>query len=138
MHDKRLSIILLLAYTFVLVYALFWGLGRETHTTYLYNLTPFSTINHYITTDNFSPGQRLLNVVGNIVAFIPFGLLIPLVFKAKLLRTVFIFLLGLFILESLQLITKRGVFDVDDFFLNTLGALMGYILFKTLWRKPKS
>ena len=32
------------------------------------------------------------------------------------------------IIESVQLLTKRGTFDVDDLIMNTLGALVGYFL----------
>lgn len=132
MYNKRLLTILLLVYALIMLYVLLWGLGRIAHANYLYNFTPFSTIKHYVTTDHFGPVQRLLNVVGNILAFVPFGALIPLVFKANFLRTVLIFLAGLLILETAQLVSKRGVFDVDDFILNTLGMALGYLIFKTL------
>jgi len=33
-------------------------------------------------------------------------------------------------IESAQLITKVGAFDVDDIFLNTLGGALGYIAMK--------
>ena len=31
--------------------------------------------------------------------------------------------------EVMQLITRVGSFDVDDIFLNTLGGVLGYIIF---------
>jgi len=136
MYDRKLLAIFLFAYSLVLVYAMFWGLGRVTHNTYLYNLTPFSSLKIYIATDSFSLGQRLINVIGNIVAFIPFGILIPLVFKASFPITAFIFLVGILVLETFQLFTRRGVFDVDDFIVNTLGLLIGYLFFKAMRIKP--
>ena len=39
------------------------------------------------------------------------------------------FLLSLTV-EVIQLITKVGCFDVDDMILNTLGAALGYVLFR--------
>ena len=33
-------------------------------------------------------------------------------------------------IETAQLLTKVGAFDVDDIFLNTVGGLMGYIFMK--------
>ena len=38
------------------------------------------------------------------------------------------FLFSLFV-ESVQLVSKVGSFDVDDLLLNTLGGVLGYILF---------
>ena len=33
-------------------------------------------------------------------------------------------------IETAQLLTKVGAFDVDDIFLNTLGGCLGYIIFR--------
>ena len=33
-------------------------------------------------------------------------------------------------IETAQLVTKVGAFDVDDIFLNTIGGLLGYIFLK--------
>jgi glycopeptide antibiotics resistance protein len=37
----------------------------------------------------------------------------------------------LVIIEVLQLLTRRGSFDIDDIILNTLGALIGLTIWKT-------
>ena len=34
------------------------------------------------------------------------------------------------LVETIQLVTKVGSFDVDDMMLNTLGAFLGYVIFK--------
>ena len=39
--------------------------------------------------------------------------------------------MSLFI-ESVQLLTRVGSFDVDDLILNTLGGILGYVLFYIL------
>jgi len=72
-----------------------------------------------------------VNLAGNVLAFVPFGFILPII--GKRLRsmwkvTVLGFLLSLSV-ELLQLIFKVGCCDVDDLLLNTLGALLGYILF---------
>jgi glycopeptide antibiotics resistance protein len=75
----------------------------------------------------------VINFVGNIVAFVPMGLLPPLIFKrpTKLWEVlVFTFSLSLLI-EGGQLISGRRVPDVDDLILNVLGGLLGYLL--VLW-----
>lgn len=41
-------------------------------------------------------------------------------------------------LETLQLVFKVGSFDVDDMFLNTLGAAAGYLCYRLVqWTRCK-
>lgn len=67
--------------------------------------------------------------VYNILVFIPIGILVGVVSsRYKLLNA---FMVGLFVsetIECLQLIYKKGSFDVDDLFNNTLGAFIGGLL----------
>ena len=63
----------------------------------------------------------------NIAVFLPFGLLTAIRFPAlrriwRMALTAFSFSL---VIEVTQLILRRGVFDVDDLFCNTLGGLLG-------------
>jgi glycopeptide antibiotics resistance protein len=99
------------------------------------NLEPFrvltETYNAIKYLDLWQP--FLINFVGNIVMFIPIGILLPLLWKKydRAWRTVGIgFLLSL-IIEILQLPQMRSS-DVDDLWLNTLGACIGYVLYKFL------
>ncbi|MEG1592733.1 MAG: VanZ family protein, partial [Chryseobacterium sp.] len=48
----------------------------------------------------------------------------------RFLPVTLFFLVAISIIESAQYITGRGVADIDDVFLNTLGMLIGFILFK--------
>ena len=71
------------------------------------------------------------NLVGNVVVFLPFGILLPQIFTRSrnffiLLLNAFIFVLGI---EVFQLVTAFGAFDVDDILLNCLGAVIGYFLY---------
>ena len=72
----------------------------------------------------------LINFIGNIVMFIPIGFLLPLLWKKfhNGFITVSIGFLISFSIEILQLPQMRSS-DVDDLWLNTLGALMGYFVF---------
>lgn len=74
-----------------------------------------------------------INFFGNIVLFVPAGFLCPLIWKKarNLLRFLPLFMASIVLVEVLQLFTLRGSCDVDDLFLNTLGALLGWIF----WRK---
>ena len=97
-----------------------------------YNLKPFKTIKAFMDPHpSTSFASRFYNLAGNIALFIPFGFLFPLVFRNRRgFGTMFLaaFLLSLFF-EVFQFITGIGQFDVDDLILNTLGGIIGYILF---------
>lgn len=127
-HNKQ-AFMVLIGYFLFIGYMMLFGFGRSPHETYMYNLVPFSTIQHFMQLSNFNTNIWVINLIGNIGVFIPFGLLIPMVFGERYVRFLFIFLLGLFILETLQLITRRGSFDIDDFILNTIGATIGYSIY---------
>ena len=69
----------------------------------------------------------------NIISFIPIGVLTGLIFKKNgLLKVMFVGLGVSLTIELSQLIWKRGVFDVDDLFNNTVGAIVGGLLVWTM------
>lgn len=82
--------------------------------------------------------RMMENILGNVVIFIPLGLLLPVIFKRES-RDI---LLGGVILsasiEIIQLIFGLGSTDIDDFILNMLGAMLGYWLFKVIKEKAAS
>ena len=70
------------------------------------------------------------NLFGNVLIFMPFGFFLPM---ASRYRSFFATLLWSFLLslgvESFQLVSKVGCFDVDDLLLNTIGGIAGHIVF---------
>ena len=74
------------------------------------------------------------NVLLNIAMFVPLGILLPWIHK--LFRKWYVMLGSGFAcslaIEIFQAITGRGLFDVDDLFANTLGAIFGYGLYMAL------
>lgn len=77
--------------------------------------------------------------VENILLFIPYGFLLGIVWKGekRLLNYLCAGFLTSFGIEVLQLISGRGVFQTDDLITNTIGAVVGYILFCLLPGKHK-
>lgn len=136
-HVKMISLILLIGYTMLLTYWMIWGFGRTTQPEISYNLVPFTTMASYFPIRSLS---SLINIVGNIAVFVPFGVLIPLAFQIRFRKMLAYFLIGLFVLEMTQLISRRGSLDVDDFILNSIGFTMGYgllgIIMKSRGRQP--
>jgi glycopeptide antibiotics resistance protein len=73
-------------------------------------------------------------VVENILLFIPFGFICPWSF-AKLRKPYTSAAAGFItslLIETLQLVTDRGFFQIDDIITNTLGMFVGYILFASV------
>jgi len=70
----------------------------------------------------------------NVLLFIPFGYLICTVRKKlqRWWRTAIAGIAFSMIIEMVQLLTSRGWFDLDDLFLNTVGALIGYGLYRLI------
>ncbi|MNN14055.1 VanZ like family protein [compost metagenome] len=129
-QDRRWVAFALVGYSLLLIYWMLFGFGREPHDTYRYNLKPLFTIRQFLRAGDFMSARWLVNMIGNIGVFIPFGLLMPMVFGGKLRKEISLFLLGIVILEILQLVLKRGSFDVDDMILNAAGFLLGFGIYK--------
>ncbi len=98
------------------------------------NLVPFKTIMTFaLKFDSmYSTSQIMLNLFGNICAFMPMALFLPLLFKRQnkfswFVMTLIFMILGI---EFLQLVTGSGRFDIDDLILNLSGAVIVYLLFK--------
>jgi glycopeptide antibiotics resistance protein len=129
---RKSLFLVLIGYFILLGYWMLFGFGRNTGTEYMYNLEPFLTIKHFLNINNFNKDVWVINLIGNIGVFIPFGLLIPVTLRFSYMKSLGIFLIGLTFLEVTQLITKRGSLDVDDFILNSIGFTLGYALFKII------
>lgn len=131
---RFVSWILFNIYLVLMVYFLFFSeqLGRTPSDTYHYNLKPFAEIKRYMTYyEMIGSFNVILNLFGNVLCFIPFGFVVPIMsykFRSFFKITVFSFLYSVTI-ELTQLVTKLGSCDVDDVILNTLGGVLGYILF---------
>lgn len=89
------------------------------------NLVPFVEIFRYpVGSYNF-----YINVVGNIVIFIPFGYFVSSYVKAnKVSHILFISILTSLTVEIVQLQIGRS-FDIDDILLNVTGSIIGFLLF---------
>ena len=77
--------------------------------------------------------KDIAQVYMNMMLFVPMGYLLPYLFQwfrahGVLRPTVTCFLVS-FAIENLQLIFRRGFYDMDDLASNTLGGLLGAVLF---------
>lgn len=123
-----------MVYILLLIYFLFLAewYGREAHLEPRYNLTPFLEIQRFWR-HREALGFRVvfLNLAGNIIGFIPFGFILPILhssLKHGWLVIWFGFMLSV-VVECMQLLLRVGSCDVDDVILNTAGAAVGYLIF---------
>lgn len=77
----------------------------------------------------------LYNVIGNILFFIPLGFCIPLFFnkKNKLSKVILYGFTASLTIEVLQLFTPYSITDIDDIIFNTLGTVIGFIIFNIIY-----
>jgi len=104
----------------------------------LFYVVTFQDVNYG--TDNFIPFKEIMryefgtklfikNIVGNIIMFIPFGLIVAYLMKTrKVLPTLFITIVTSTVIEYTQLKIGR-TFDIDDIILNLIGGFLGYMIY---------
>ena len=104
---------------------------------YKINFILFDFINQYY--DHGLSQTLLINILGNIALFIPLSIILLNYFKSltysNVIFTNFITSLSF---ELIQLATGWGVFDVDDIFLNTLGGIIGLVIYHLITHKKRS
>lgn len=135
-HKKRLRIlgkILFVLYLGFLLYFLIFSdwYGRTGTQEYRYNLAPFKEIRRFWEyREELGVFAVFTNLFGNILIFTPFGFFISMASKTRGFFMTLFYSFGLSLcVEVFQLLTKVGSFDVDDLLLNTVGGVLGYILF---------
>lgn len=90
------------------------------------NLIPFVYLFDYETVR-----EIMLNLLGNSLMFVPVGIVYPIVYK-KLNTHVKVIAAGIgfsLAIELLQLLFFDRVSDVDDLILNSLGYVLGYLIY---------
>ena len=75
-----------------------------------------------------------INLIGNILIFIPLGIFLKY-FKIRFISAFVIIIILVISIETLQYLTKRGIFDIMDIFLNIIGASIGYMLIRNRGEK---
>ncbi|MDH3250707.1 MAG: VanZ family protein [Acidimicrobiia bacterium] len=99
------------------------------------NAVPFASMLQLVTETN--PTVARYNILGNIALFVPFGVLLPLLFDR--LRTLLPVLWRVAVIsgtiELAQLASRARATDVDDVILNSVGAALGFALYTLMARR---
>ena len=137
--QRVISQLVFILYLGVLFYFLFFSerYGRtDISDEYHYNLVLFREIKRfYRYREILGMKSVMINLAGNVVAFMPFGFFLQILWQksGKLLYVTFWSFSFSLVVETIQLVYKVGTFDVDDLFLNTLGGIFGYMMMRLLF-----
>jgi len=120
----------------MIVYFLFFGVGRlgaaVGNHEYRFNLIPNITYLNIPTISDLKYFRFF--TLGNFAGFIPFGILIPRLYRCSFFRFISLFFLSILIIETVQMLTFLGSFDINDAIVNSLGASVGFCAYKIGFR----
>lgn len=124
---KKISFIILLVLYLIMIFNL-TIFGRVGNAGIRYNLVPFKTIlDYFIRFNQFDLKVIVINILGNIMVFMPLQYFLQRIGNFKKFKFVFLIdFLFIFCIELLQLITQTGIFDIDDILLNLFGMFLVY------------
>ena len=114
---------LLVEYLFLLLYLAVFV--RNAQAGWTYNLSPFWSYQAI----REGRDDILVQVVMNVLAFIPIGLLLGTFKGMKWWQALLIGLCFSMLIELLQLVLKRGLAEIDDVVHNGVGCMIGYWVF---------
>ena len=123
--------ILLSLYIVVMLY--FTVVGRYQHKEYNYRINFFTSYKWFF---EYNGRQVFRQLLINFVMLVPVGFLLPFIInvKHKYLITMALSLLLTAFIETAQLITQCGTFEIDDIINNFVGAVLGMLLYMLLDR----
>lgn len=123
---------LLVEYLFLLLYLAVFV--RNTQAGWTYNLSPFWSYQAI----RKGRDDILAQVIMNVLAFIPIGLLLGTFKGMKWWQALLIALCFSMLIELLQLVLKRGLAEIDDVVHNGVGCVIGYWAFVGLRKMTAS
>ena len=134
-----LCIVIALPYVYLMLQMTLFGRVRLTEHQCM--LTPFLSYYSILTGGWNGLGQYVFyGLLGNVLVFIPIGMLVAQLTKVKhkyLISGIIGFLFSL-VIEITQYFTLLGTFEVDDLIHNTWGAVIGCSLALALMKKEKN
>jgi len=97
-----------------------------------YNLIPFKTIWEYASRNNHVSFADI-NILGNIVVFIPYGIYLEVIKKRKeFTKSLLTVIITSVTIEIVQFLFGLGACDIDDVLLNCCGGIIGIMGYKLL------
>jgi glycopeptide antibiotics resistance protein len=130
-RKQAIALVLLTTYIFLVFASTVFS--RTATSQYTYELIPFWSYRKILQGSESLFWEDIFNVL----MLLPVGIFVPIVItggeKERLFfRVLRIGFLISFTIEILQLVMKRGLFEFDDMFHNTLGVAIGYWIIENL------
>ncbi len=127
---KILFVLYIVFIIYFLIFSDWYGRTGEMQE-YRYNLVLFREIRRFWNyRDQIGLFAMFTNLFGNVIIFMPFGFFMPMASRYRSCFSAVFYSFGLSLcVETFQLLTRVGSFDVDDLLLNTVGGLAGYVIF---------
>ena len=141
----RIKQFMFFLYVINLLYVLLWdrdfGRNEEVLRGFEHiNLNLFHTIKLYV--NGYKNGvvglqSLMINLFGNFCLFMPMAYFLPVLFSKfkKWYIFLFVIMVLVFLIEILQVFLQTGTGDIDDWFLNVLGAFVLYVLLRCVREK---
>ena len=136
-NNKPVWLVLILAVYLLVLFRITVFRSNSYPTDYAVNLSLFTDL--VATYRENGLWMVIYLVVGNIAWFVPFGFLLPMIWNK--LKSYFTVPLGFclsLIIETSQLVTAKGMFEIDDLVLNTVGTAVGYLAYRLIKAFPKN
>lgn len=106
------------------------------------NFVPLRTTKDYLyvllhSADTYMRTHCFVNLAGNVLLFVPAGWLLPTLWQRlhNFLRFFTVSCGILLLIETVQLFSLLGRFDIDDLILNLMGMAAGFLLFAIFCKK---
>jgi len=139
--QRKTIFVITLSYTVFILFFMFLAFGRadtvDRETGYTFMFMPDGFFRLPDLSDLLHPTLMDLVGFGNVAAFVPFGILIPLLYRTGFLRFMSLFILSILVLETVQAFTLLGSFDINDVIQNSSGAAVGFGAYRLGFRTEK-
>lgn len=122
--NKKDKIIVFTMYYFIFLVVFFL---RPEQNSRIFQLNPFAL------SSSIQSSHDMVITIFNVILFIPLYMLHSFFIQEKKWNLLFCLSIA-FLIEVLQVITLRGIFDVTDIFYYVIGILMGYVVSKFIDR----
>ncbi|KHL93451.1 teicoplanin resistance protein VanZ [Paenibacillus sp. IHB B 3415] len=136
--QRRIILTITVLYTLFILFFMFFAFGRGESNDHSLGYTFIFMPDNFITLPSLAellhPSLMSMVGFGNTIAFIPFGILIPWLYRVSFVRFITLFFIAILVLETIQALTFLGSFDINDALQNTIGAALGFGAYKLGFR----
>lgn len=133
--SKSIRLLLIVVFSVYIFIVLWLTLFNRRVSEHRSMLNPFWEYAKVIHNDNRTYFSK--QILGNLIMLMPFGFMLTWLLKLDFRKCLIISGCFSVFIEITQYITGRGLMEFDDVFNNTIGAVVGYLLFCCVTKKNR-